>query len=1126
MRLIGLSQHPRRPRRLRHLSTLAALAALATVAAGTVPAGADDGRADGATAAKPRGQAPAGLGATLAANQAARGGPATVFVRLATSSAVDAYAAGTARGASEASAQRAAQDARRAVARQAESVADALRAADRSTKVLATTSNAVPGLIAETGPEGLRALAARADVAAVSPVVAQAKASTNSVQLTGALNTWRSTGRTGAGIRVGIVDDGIDYTHAAFGGVGTKEAYRAIKPDVADPGFPTRKVVGGTDFVGDNYDASGRLGSPTPVPDPNPISCGHHGTHGASIIASQGVNADGTTFTGDYAKLTPETVAAMKVGPGMAPQASLYSLKVFGCNGLTSTLTAKALDHALDPNGDGDFADKLDIVSLALSSNYNSVDDPLSLFVRKLAQHDVLSVFSAGNGGDLYDVAGSPGSLAPEALTVGSTRDSYVLRDGARIEEPAALRGTRSGQYSLAHTGLDELDLTRPVVALAPDNAQGCKPYAPGDATAVAGKIVWIEMHIQRTIEGLECGSAARANNAQRAGAAAVVLSAEQDHFTSRLTGTASMPMFQFTATSTAALRPALEAGTLTLRLVGTDRARVPSYDHALTDTASVFTSRGIRGPVVKPDLSAPGDTIAAAFSGSGTDRAVYSGTSMSAPHATGIMALIRQAQPGWSYEEAKAAAMNTAGHDIVSDDGKPLTPQRVGAGRIDARAALDTNALAYVADDPGAVSASFGVVEADRRLVRAKTVKVVNKSARPQLFRAAYQPIAEMPGVRFSVSPPVVYVPPRGTAKVTVTLRIDDIRALRKAIEPAMEAVQGGLARQFVADASGRLVLTPRLGATRELRVPVAASPKPVSTLRAPASLTFRDGQDSAALTLRGRGLDQGTGSAAYRSLAGVFELGARSPRLPDCADTTQGRCALNATARGGDLRWVGATSTAPTARAQGAPERALAAFSVVTWGNWANIGSNTVPAVRIDTTGDGTADYESYVVKAPRSDVLLVNTVDLRRPLPAGGFASVDTQPVNGHFGEVDTNTFDTNVLVLPVRLSALGIDPSAASHPIRYTVSVGGFYRAPGHATVDQTDAPVTFDPLAPRYWARAENGPAGTVVHPVRSGRALAVHRSPGAADGELLALFHHNADGERAAVIDVRGRSRG
>ena len=57
----------------------------------------------------------------------------------------------------------------------------------------------------------------------------------------------------------------------------------------------------------------------------------------------------------------------MKVGPGMAPAATLYGLKVFGCEGSTDCVLP-ALDWALDPNGDGDFSDHLDIVNLSLGA--------------------------------------------------------------------------------------------------------------------------------------------------------------------------------------------------------------------------------------------------------------------------------------------------------------------------------------------------------------------------------------------------------------------------------------------------------------------------------------------------------------------------------------------------------------------------------------------------------------------------------------------------------------------------------------------------------------------------------------------------------------------------------------
>jgi hypothetical protein len=142
----------------------------------------------------------------------------------------------------------------------------------------------------------------------------------------------------------------------------------------------------------------------------------------------------------------------------------------------------------------------------------------------------------------------------------------------------------------------------------------------------------------------------------------------------------------------------------------------------------------------------------------------------------------------------------------------------------------------------------------------------------------------------------------------------------------------------------------------------------------------------------------------------------------------------------------------------------------------------------VDIDTTGDGRPDFESSVAKATGTDLLLVNTVDLNRP----GLPSVDLQAVNGQFGDVDTNVFDTNVIVLPVSIAALGIDPAAPSHRISYTAGTVGFYTAPGSTTglIDSVDTPLSFDLLAPGYWVRGGGAPA--VTYSAQPGTALVVH----------------------------------
>jgi subtilisin family serine protease len=118
------------------------------------------------------------------------------------------------------------------------------------------------------------------------------------------------------------------------------------------------------------------------------------------------------------------------------------------------------------------------------------------------------------------------------------------------------------------------------------------------------------------------------------------------EHFAAGIAGNAAVPTFQFTASATTQLRPALDAGTLSVRLYGAGRTSLQTYNQSIVDTPSSFTSRGVRGPALKPDVSAPGDTISSAFRGSGNNRTVLSGTSMAAPHTSGIAALVRQPHP------------------------------------------------------------------------------------------------------------------------------------------------------------------------------------------------------------------------------------------------------------------------------------------------------------------------------------------------------------------------------------------------------------------------------------------------------------------------------------------------
>jgi subtilisin family serine protease len=180
----------------------------------------------------------------------------------------------------------------------------------------------------------------------------------------GADKVWSTLGTRGKGVVVAVIDTGVDYNHEALGkGIG--------------PGF---KILGGYDFVnrdGDPFDDNG------------------HGTHVSGIIA------------GDSATIT-----------GVAPEASLMAFKVLGAggSGKESDVIA-AVERALDPNGDGDLSDHVDVINLSLGGNGNP-DDPGSRALDNASQAGVVVCVASGNSGRYHAVA-SPGT-SRQAITVGA----------------------------------------------------------------------------------------------------------------------------------------------------------------------------------------------------------------------------------------------------------------------------------------------------------------------------------------------------------------------------------------------------------------------------------------------------------------------------------------------------------------------------------------------------------------------------------------------------------------------------------------------------------------------------------------------------------------------------------
>ena len=376
-----------------------------------------------------------------------------------------------------------------------------------------------------------------------------------------------------------------------------------------------------------------------------------------------------------------------------------------------------------------------------------------------LGRNGVLQVNSAGNAGDLTDVGGSPGNSV-RSLAVASTIDELQLRDGLKVNAPADVAGITAGQFSVAYPWATAAPVTGDVAAIPGANADGCAPLSAADAAKVAGKVAWLEWDDVDATR--RCGSVGRSGNVAAAGAIGAIFTSNLNVFGAGITGSAVIPVFQLPKVGTDKLRPAVNAGTLNVTFDGSLQATIADRTPSIVDTISSFTSRGVHGSrgVVKPDVAAPGDTIASAGMGTGDDVLVISGTSMASPHTAGIAALVKAVHPTWTPEQIKAAVMNTAGHDLWTEEnqsGLKYGPARVGSGRVDAQAAVGTTVLAYTTNTPGAVSASFGVVPVttDRvSVTKTQNLRVQNTGARAIEVVLSYDPIVSQPGVSYSVSP------------------------------------------------------------------------------------------------------------------------------------------------------------------------------------------------------------------------------------------------------------------------------------------------------------------------------------------------------------------------------------
>ncbi|HWC96827.1 MAG TPA: S8 family serine peptidase [Candidatus Sulfopaludibacter sp.] len=542
---------------------------------------------------------------------------------------------------------------------------------------------------------------------------------------------WSAVGgaaNAGAGVKIGIIDTGIDQNHPGF--------QASLKPPAnfpkGDSGYTNNKVIVARSYVSliaSQYDSPDDL---------SPRDRSGHGTAIAMIAA-------GVQNTGPAATIQ-----------GVAPGAFLGNYKIFGSPGVNDFTLVSAITQALtDAVSDG-----MDVVTLSLNEGDPAQTGPLDVdsagcggacdvraqAVETAVASGLVVVTSAGNdnGSGVHPITLSsihtPGT-APSAITVGATTNSHQVFQSVHVTSggaPSSLQNLNAlfsdGPHVAAPFSAPLTDVTK-----LGDDGLACNGLPAGSLNGAVALI-------QRGT----CLLSVKVNNAQAAGAVGAIVyqsSGIDSIYSAWFAQDTGIPAMMIGNTDGTTLKSYVDSNsgvTVSLdpanSLAGSTPDRVASYSSHGPSLGNFAPSPVL---TIKPELVAVGDglyTAAQKFDPNGstynaTGYAGVSGTSYAVPMVAGAVAIVKQKFPNFTPAQLKSAVVNTATtQNLVDVDGTaPARVNAVGAGKLNAGDAVSVAATLEPA------TLSFGVVNSAGypRL----TLKITNVSSATATFSLTVQP-------------------------------------------------------------------------------------------------------------------------------------------------------------------------------------------------------------------------------------------------------------------------------------------------------------------------------------------------------------------------------------------------